>query len=427
MIRLVAMASALFLFAAAIYARHLYRRSDNPATILNFTWSVVLALYSLMGDAFYDVQLSTIFLFLAAALALFLGCLCAGVDGYPGVNIDITDFGRRSELYSIYLWALILLSFLPMYYELQVGENEIPDGLNLIAAIRVYSNEADGQVRNFSIVRNLQPISLILPLAYFLVCNRGQVNKLVGVLLVLLAMAYGLFTGSKAIVPVLGVTLCVVAVYRNRGQLRGSGYEPILIGGALGFIVLIRFVNLAYEDRTELELLFISIKSAVAYVVSPVVAFNTYTINPERFDLSGQNLLSPLIYIYTSIFNAIGVRNMNNFPIIHAPFTPPGPDFSNDSYNTFSYLIGYYQVIGPIGVPIMVFVVGYVIAIIYRIGLRGNIVMQLTYIYLTRALVLSFNGENILGDVANIFKFWVAAYIVIILTPKVLNFFLSDV
>lgn len=413
--------SALLLFLAVVATRA-SGRVDNPSVLLAGTWAAVLLVYALAGDFFYDVDVATLAAFASAPFAFYLGDALAGA-ATRDLRPMTVRVGERSVAATI-LWAALLLVLLPAYYGAMAGEADLDTEVNLIAAIRIATLDQEGEARGFSVLRNLQPFSYVL--ALFAIVTLGGGNwpkKLLAGGCFLLALAYGLLTGSKGIVPSLAISLCITLIFLNQGRIRATGVIPIAATAFLAVVALLRYVNLAFETEVdELEAWGTALRTVAGYAAAPVVALDTYMRDPGLIDLAGQSLSRPFIYVANAIAAQLGVAPpFEELPSLHLAYVPVGPTVGSDVFNTYSYLGSYVHSFSTFGLLAPCALIGFALGWLHRRAKAGNLGAMLVYVYLAKALLLSFNGENIILDVANVFKFYVAAVIIYRLTRWLLQ------
>ncbi|NCT83562.1 MAG: oligosaccharide repeat unit polymerase [Comamonadaceae bacterium] len=411
---------ALILAGLAYASVRLTGRADGPATLLCGIWALVLTLYWLAGDLFYPVDFATIILLTLAPAAFFIGSMASIRPSAPGNSAPAQGNGYLRA--GVILWVLILLACLPAYFEHFAGEVSEDSQINFIAAIRLATLQNEGEVTDFSPLKNLQPFAYALPLVS-LVAFQGQKVKgtLITLVALLLAICYGLLTGSKSVVPSLAVSFCVVLVAKNGGRLRGSGTLPILAGGVLGFLALIRYVNYTYaEDINEWDLWVAAVQGITSYLCAPIAGLNFYLNSPELFDLYPTHLSRPLYYMANSLLHLIGQPPLMELPSIHLQFFDPGASYRDQDYNTYTYLGSYIESTSPYLFLIIPLGLGMLMARLHRPARPDNIFALLLYAYVARALALSFGGELLVMDFANIIKFAVVVWIMTSLTPGLL-------
>lgn len=417
---------ALMLAGLAYASMRITGRADNPATLLCGIWAVIFPLYWLSGDLFYPVDVSTLILLVLAPVVFFIGAMAnADVRARPRVAPETATPvpGNAALRAGVILWLLILLACLPAYFAHFAGEVSDDSQINFIAAIRLATLQNEGEVSDFSPLKNLQPFSYALPLVS-LIAFQGQKLKgtLITMLAMILAICYGLLTGSKSVVPSLAVSFCVVLVAKNNGRLRGSGTLPIMAAGIIGFLTLIRYVNYTFaEDANEWDLWVAAIQGITSYLCAPIAGLNLYLNSPETYDLSPQHLARPFYYIANSVLHLVGRAPLMELPSIHLKFFNPGAGFRGLDYNTYTYLGSYIESTNQYLFLIFPFGLSLLLARLHRLATPRNIFALLLYAYVARALALSFGGEMLIMDIANIIKFAVVLWIMVTLTPRLVD------
>lgn len=417
-----ALLCALMLAGLAYASMRVTGRADGPATLLCSIWALNFSLYWLAGDLFYPTDVSTLILLTLAPAVFFIGATAnAATAAMP--EAAAPPPANRHLRASVIFWLLVLLACLPAYFAHFAGEVSDDSRINFIAAIRLATLQNEGEVTDFSPLKNLQPFAYALPLVS-LIAFQGQ--KLKGTLItltaMLLAIAYGLLTGSKSVVPSLAVSFCVVLVAKNNGRVRGSGALPILAGGVIGFLTLIRFVNYTFaEDANEWDLWVAAVQGIASYLCAPIVGLNLYLNSPETYDLSPQHLARPLYYIANSLLHLVGRAPLMELPSIHLKFFDPGASFRGAAYNTYTYLGSYIESTNTYLFLVFPLLMSVLLARLHRLATPRNIFALLLYAYVARALALSFGGEMLIMDIANIIKFAVVLWLMVSLTPRFIS------
>ncbi len=415
-----ALLCALMLAGLAYASMRTTGRADSPATLLCGIWAFVLGTYWLSGDIFYPVDYTTIVVIALAPATLFIGAMLGSTATVSG-----TEAAPEQKAYlraSVVIWTIILLVGLPAYYKVFAGEISGDSDVNFIAAIRIATLENEGEVSDFSPVKNLQPFSYALPLLA-LVAFSGERLKatLVALFAAILAICYGLLTGSKSVIPSLAVSICIVLVAKNNGRVRGSGTLPILAIGVFGFLALIRYVNYTFaEDMNEWDLWVSAIQGIASYLCAPIPGLDFFLASPEYFDLSPQSASRPFYYIANSILHMTGHAPLVELPSLHLKFFDPGPGYRGADYNTYSYLGTYIQSTNTYLFLLFPLVLGILLSKLHRRTSTRNAFALLVYAYVARALPLSFNGEMLVLDIANIIKFAVVVWVMVSLTPTLI-------
>ncbi len=416
-----ALLCALVLAGLAYASMRVTGRADSPATLLCGIWALVLALYGMAGDLFYPVNEATIILLTLAPVAFFIGAMTSARPSPAGEAPPA--LGNAYLRAGVILWVLVLMACLPAYFEHFAGEVSEDSQINFIAAIRLATLQNEGEVTDFSPLKNLQPFSYALPLVS-LIAFQGQKLKgtLVTLVAMLLAICYGLLTGSKSVVPSLAVSFCIVLVAKNNGRLRNSGTLPILAAAILGFLTLIRYVNYTFtEDANEWDLWVAAVQGVTSYLCAPITGLNAYLNGSEFTDLSPQHLTRPFYYIANSLLHLFDRPPLMELPSMHLKFFNPGPGFSGLDYNTYTYLGSYIESANSYLFLVFPLVLGVLLARLHRAATPQNVFTLLLYAYVARALALSFGGELMIMDIANIIKFGVVIWVLTSLTPRLID------
>jgi len=397
------------------------QRVDGPSVIMCATWGTILVSYGLANSIFYSVQIETLATIFAAALAFALG----GIVRYllPYQNRIINTAVHPYLFHSTTIWITVLTLALPFYYKTIVGDYQLNEDVNIFAAIRIISLQEEKNVQGFSLVRNLLPISFILPLvSYFSLGTKITFyHKFVFALAIFIALLYGLLTGSKGVVAGLAIAMCVAKVLKSNGVFKGSGVGYILFFGLSGVLVVMRIFNFAFDDgKSEIQVWGASIRTVLAYSTAPINSFDSYLRNPEYLDVSGQHLSRPFIYMANSVLQLFGYKQYQNLVPKHLPFTDPGPNFETAAINTYTYLISYVSTLGSPLTFVALFLLGIAVSLIHKLAISGSLIWMIFYCYISRAFTLCFGGDYLILDFPNQIRALIAASIVIYFTPAMI-------
>jgi oligosaccharide repeat unit polymerase len=394
------------------------QRVDGPSVIMCAAWGSILISYGLANSIFYSIQIETLATIFAAALAFGLGGIVRHLLPYENkrINIVVHPFLFQSTI----IWIILLTLALPIYYKTIVGDYQLNEDVNIFAAIRIISLQEENNVRGFSLVRNLLPISFILPIAtYFSLGEKITFShKFALGLAIFIALLYGLLTGSKGVVPGLAIAMCLARIIKSNGVFRGSGVGHILFFGLLGVFAMMRIFNFAFDNgKSEIEVWGASVRTALAYSTAPINSFDLYLRNPEYLDVSGQHLSRPFIYMANSVLQLFGYKQYQSLVPLHLPFTDPGPDFETAAINTYTYLISYVSTFGRPLAFVALFLLGIAVSLVHKLAISGDLIWMIFYCYISRAFTLCFGGDYLILDFPNQIRALIATSIVIYLTP----------
>ncbi len=420
MIYFLALICAALLAGLAVLSSRWLNRSDGPATLLCVTWAGVLGIYGVSGGYFYPVEVQTLLLFTLAPLAFLLGTVLA--QGRPVQDrLNQPGFQPAPGLRaSLLIWLVLLLALLPTYFSYFTAELNEDSELNLIAAIRLATLEEENTAQGFSALKNLLPFAFALPGVTFFAFRSNRLHQvLLTVAAAMIAILYGLCTGSKAAVPTVGITLLLCLIGANGGRMRKSGAPALMLALVAGIVVLFRYVNLAFDETSsEVDLWSRSLEVVASYLCTPVVGLDNYFRYAGLIDLSPQSLSRPFVYMANGVLATINEAPIAALPPVHLPFHPPGPTVRNDAFNTYSYLGTYIESLGMAGAVIPPFVAGLLTGKLHQRVAFTSIGGFIVYAYIAKALITSFGGELLFMDIANIIKFVIAVLILTHYSPS---------
>jgi oligosaccharide repeat unit polymerase len=382
-----------------------WRRWDAPAPLLALVWACVSTLYLLAsGSILFPISSTTMGYVFASLIAFSFGAMFAWREAKPGAQAEaIDDHERLVRTRILQGLVLFLIVTLPFYLRDAFQGVSLDEPALLLAELRRKGLDSAGETRSFSFIRNLSQISFVVALSLPFVATPSKRLWITRVVAILIAVAHGLSTGSKAVVPSIIIALLIISYGNN--TVRRSVLKPVLtvfFGVAL-FLVAVRFTAMAYIEGSFIDLLPVLAEVFLLYVASPLVALDQALSDPLSVDVIGQNPYRSVQFVINGISSTFGLGGTESIPSLHASFLQTGPSVP-DSANTYTHLIAYHQMGGPLVAFFWLVFLGFLLATLFCRIRSGSISSHVYYSILAVGLVFSFNGEGLLLNAPNLIK-----------------------
>jgi oligosaccharide repeat unit polymerase len=394
----------LTIFTLVLLAAVNYRIGSRavlyPPVVFCGVWAADLALVWMVGDFFYPLSATTLFLFLGGAFGLSAGSWLAlvypqnprrnAVPQSPKRNAVLCEASNRL----INLALLIVVVILPFYIRWIVGITAEYGGLNLVSAARVATLDESNLGLAHSFFFNMATLSLIVAALAF---NEREGHRKRAIVAVALALVMNILTGAKT-----GGTLLLLALI-CLSWLRNKRLPWKFIAATAVAIVLI-FATIEYSVHLD-----VSVQDSAApiaknfalYASGSMVAFDRVVREPNIIPRT-----YPVYIAFLHLLKNLGVR-------LEVPDQTPFVDIGPGSLSTNAYTMYWsYVEFGPAGIVILAGVVGAVITVAYQRALQGGRIAQPLCAFFFAGLVLSPFGEYFFTTLNFLSKLCAVAWIV---------------
>ena len=390
------------LLMAALAAMN-YRVSQSalyPPALLATTWTILLGLLLLTGDAYYPISPPTMIVYLAGVAAFSAGGFFSTHFLAQAAAMATPRVSRRPGGLILTGGLILLVAVLPLYWD------HIQD-----FAASAASEDFWRSVRAESIVQgddwSLKTLvtliweagsvlAVLLAITAVAENNGSRFSRIRMILLIGIALLYGMMTGasSGAVSLALGL-IGIDAILR-----KGLRTRMIIVGltvAIVSFAVVAAVLSKGnVESSASLsENVSGTIELAGVYLLGGVVAFDAVVQYPAS--------IAP-VWSMWRVFQLTANKFGANFdvPSVHAEYT----DVSNDyTGNVYTMYFSYYPDYGLAGVCIIMVILGAILTVIYLKAVHGNPRAVVLYAFVFSGLVLSGFSESFFLGV----NFWFKA------------------
>jgi oligosaccharide repeat unit polymerase len=355
-----------------------------PPTLFCASWVLTLLALILAGRSLYDVGEYACLVFLVGAVAFSFGGvldLCITRHQPPRQGTPTAKITRTALDFLL----LFLVAFFPYYVRVALSIADTADEGLVLATIRqsMVDSELEGASPFGVVAGNVAVLAPLVALAMFYETDGTWSRRWRALLSVLLALAYGALTGSKAGAWFL-MTLFFVAQIRA-GRIRiasGLVTASVVLGFSVAGIILINLPKSTVDDtRAAASVLGDALG---AYWLGAPVAFGAVVERPHAL-ASSQNIGR----FFMETVRSVGMPV--DLPSIHQKYTAVGPGISTNVYTIY---FSYFKDYGWLGVVLLLGGLGAFLTMLWRRALRGAPVAVLMYAMMCKAIVLSYLTES---------------------------------
>jgi oligosaccharide repeat unit polymerase len=398
----------------------LWKRWDAPATIMAFVWALISSVHLVASEEiFFPVHATTIGYLFVAVVAFSIGALFSWRIPAPvGEPLPRHHDLVRVHQRILYAFVALLVVTLPAYLRQALEGIEL-DGPGILLALRAKSLEGADEAKSFSPIRNLQIVSLVVAVSMPLVATREHPMRLARFVAIIIALIHGLATGSKAILP--SLLVCMVFVHYG---LRPQEFSILRLAtlatlGLLGFLIALRFTAFAYVEGSWTDLMPVLSEIILSYITSPVIGLDQALRDQMSVSVAGQHPWRSVQFILNGLSSTFDLGSPEKIPSRHASFFHPGPGL-NDAYNTYTFLIAYHLMGGPLIASAWMVILGFVLTSIFNRIHPSRVTVSAYYAILASMMVFSFGGDSFLLDLPNLLKMFVVCYLINTFLPRLL-------
>ncbi|MEX2162776.1 MAG: O-antigen polymerase [Sulfuricaulis sp.] len=385
-----------------------------PAALYAAVWCASVAGLMFSGDTLYPVSDQTLFLYLLGAVAFTLGAIFTDVCIPIVAKRSLANLGIRRPFFYFVLDIVLAVALLglPMYLKEAAGELDMGNPAYYFATMRQAVVEASGQVRTFSVVRNLSIVSLLLAMAMHYENNGTGARRWRAYLAIGIALIYGVAEGTKGNAVVLVVMLLFISWVKT-GRINP---KQLIVGGTsvlAFFSVGLLLVNYAYMDTGGLvESARFLLPVIQNYWLGGLVAFDRIMLDPGSIEA-----VQSVNRFFLETANSVGA----SFPVpsLHAEFTDISATMDTNVYTIY---YTYFLDFGWFGTVLCLAVLGGILTWVFRLARRGLPVAVMLYAIAAAGIVLSFHAEHFLLALNFILKtiiFFSFLYLVVARTAPV--------
>lgn len=291
---------------------------------------------------------------------------------------------NKKENYIMVLMFFILLSLLTVFYKNIAGLS----GASLLNIntffyqVRVAELKAQGG--QFSMIKNLGPLSLISGVYFYNIYKKNNEKKVLVYSIILVGLMYQLLTGGRS-----GAVYMILALmgveFMREGKIKIKNF--IKLGTPLVFVItfIAYYLGKGEVDNTRpfLQNINAFYKDFISYLLGGFGAFDRIVNYPgsiasnggvKRFFIETARSLGFNVYV----------------PSLHMEYTVIGNEFTTNVYSIYS---SFYIEYGLIGTCFFLLLLGILSSIIYKMAKKGNDFFCVLYGFLVAGIVLSVFSE----------------------------------
>lgn len=398
----------------------LWKRWDAPSTIFALVWALIGTVhYFTEGLLFFAVHATTVGYLFAAVFAFSLGALFSVRQSLPNATerVAVPWSLSQSRQRVLFFFVLLLAITLPAYVNQALDGVSVDEPAYLLAALRNKSLEGAEEGKSFSLLRNLQLVSMVVAVSLPLVATKNNPMWFTRVAAIIIAVVHGLSTGSKAVLPSLLVCLVIVHYGLRPGKFSIPRLTLLTILGLGLFLVALRFTAFAYVEASWIEILPTLAEALLTYITSPLIGLDNALRDPMSVVVAGQHPWRSVQFVQNGLFSTFGIGGPEEIPRKHASFFQPGPNLT-DGYNTYTFLISYHLMGGPGAVFAWTMFLGFALTTAFNQVSPAKVTLSAYYSLLASLLVFSFNGDSFLLDAPNLIKMFAICVTINTVLPR---------
>lgn len=375
-----------------------YRRKKDillPSFIWSSVWSIygfLFYFYSNIVHFFYPISFYTYVIYFIGAFMFstgeILGEVFSGKKFYSKLSenkiIKRVNKYNKKENYIMVLMFFILSSLLTVFYKNIAGLS----GASLLNIntffYQVRVAELHAQGGQFSMIKNLGPLSLISGVYFYNIYKKNNEKKVLVYSIILVGLMYQLLTGGRS-----GAVYMILALmgveFMREGKIKIKNF--IKLGTPLVFVItfIAYYLGKGEVDNTRpfMQNINAFYKDFISYLLGGFGAFDRIVNYPgsiasnggvNRFFIETARSLGFNVYV----------------PSLHMEYTVIGNEFTTNVYTIYSI---YYIEYGLIGTCLFLLLLGILSSIIYKMAKKGNDFFCVLYGFLVSGIVLSVFSE----------------------------------
>ena len=372
-----------------------------PPCVYTAVWLVSLTALVVSGDTFYPVVPEALLVYLTGAVAFSLGGLVAFTLRSSPLPVPRQPQQIRQTRAVLDMALLVVLVGLPFYVRDIMGTFDIFD-VRVFAELRIAAvAESESSERAFSLLRNLVVLAQFVAMAMHYENDGTRYRKWRSYFAILLAITYGVLTGSKGPAVTLMIGLMFVSFIRKqRVSLLTLGWVVGMVFLFFsGGLLLVNYIGIAAD--LSIDTFRLVAETVQYYWLSGLVAFNRIVQMPNSLEST-----QTLGRFFLETANGFGARF--TIPSIHAEFTPVS---ASQETNIYTIYVSYFKDHGWFGLIIGMSVLGAAVSGVYRAARTGAPVAVILFASLATGIVFSFNGEHFVLRLNYYIKMWVFLYL----------------
>ena len=390
----------------AIMFYQINKEATYPPFILSVVWATSLFLVWLSGNIFFDISFNTYVIYFIGTFVFGIGYIFAE-SIYPVKTLTAlwtndnqisSPNSIKNEGRIITIILIILVIALPYYY-IQISN---AFGLSLLDSktffYQVRIAELKGGLTDageFSLVKNIIPISSLLSLYAYNIFKKNGKNKTKTYLIILISTLLQLLTGGRsgAVSLILGI-IAIDLLREKKLKVKNLIFFVCVLLFVILFIAF--FVGKGSVDNTKslIDNSGALFQDIVFYLLGGIVAFGSIIKFPGSVASNGG-----VLRFFLETGRSLGFNVY--VPGLHMEYTSIGNGLVTNVYTMYgSYYIDY----GLLGTCILMFLYGCLMFFIAKKAKDGSNLFSVLYGSTIAGLILSIYNEGFFTDLNYIIK-----------------------
>lgn len=369
-------------------------------------WSVTLGAIAIAGTIFLRVSEYACLVYLVGATSFALGgAVCLIYGGAAVAKSEQWRTPRAARVVLDVILALLVLLF-PYFLHLAVTLAGTSNPIAMLGYIRTLTVQEQGGGSPFGAIANLTVLAPLVALAMTYESDGSLARRSRSVVSLVVALAYGVLTGSKGGALVLVMVFFVTQIRAGRIRIRTAVAALALFLGFFGAGLLA--INLGGSTKGDAGVVAQEVGAELMnYLLGSPVAFSAIAQKPDALPSS-----ESIDRFFLQTGNSFGMRNA--IPDINPPFTVIETDGENS--NTYTIYFSYFKDFGWLGAVLLPAAIGAMLTWVWRYAMAGGPVAVLLYASLCTAVLQSIYAESFFLNI----NFYVKAIVFYITVYRVL-------
>lgn len=364
-----------------------------PPAFFTALWSALLVALYLSGDLFYSISSETLLIYFLGSLAFSIGgaIKVSPLSTYSGLSWPKGNRPFVNKFLDIALVILVML--LPVYFR-RLMELAALSGLdNFWIGIRAQTSSGIWSEEGLGILEYVISFATFTALAAFYEKNNSRWAKMRATLLIIITFVYQIATVSRTGATLTLLSLTGIALIQSRKiklKIALTGVLMLLVVFSVPAILLNKGGSI---DASITENISSISENIQMYTLGSLVAFDHVVVESPprslglltfRFFINVANSLGASIELPSSVLEYAEIPNLTNVYTIYYP---------------------YYVDFGMFGVIIIMFFLGLLISLVYKLAIGGSPEAIILYGMCFGSMILTNLGDPFIVALS----FWIQA------------------
>lgn len=354
-----------------------------PPALFCATWCATLAGVFVSGPRFLPISEYTCLIYLLGAVAFVLGGFAAlfYFDGPRKVGV-LSGRSPSATRLALDVMLIFLIATYPYYLHIALRIAGTSNPVLFFATMRNQMLRANGNP--FGLAGNLNVLAALVAAAMVYESDRSAKRRVRALVAVLVALAYGVLTGSKGGVLML-VTLFFITQVRA-GRVKPAAAMAAFTLALTLFVAGLWAINFSGGSFSDTGALARRMGGEISsYWLGSSVTFSQIAMRPDSLP-STQSI---------GRFFLQSARSMG-FHVQIPKFTAPFTVFSvnGENANTYTIYFSYFKDYGWLGSMVLLTALGGFLTLVWRRAMGGAAIAILFYASFCTAIIQSIESEN---------------------------------